>query len=91
MRERSFFGGRAATRLARVAPNPTTPHPLPAHERVVFLKALVTSPRIVVGEYTYYDDPDGATEFEHRNVLYGYGPNDWSSADTAPSPRAPAS
>lgn len=49
-------------------------HPLPAHERVVFLKPLVTSPKIVVGEYTYYDDPDGATGFEHRNVLYGYGP-----------------
>ncbi|MEU7799758.1 CatB-related O-acetyltransferase [Micromonospora arborensis] len=49
-------------------------HPLPAHERVAFLKPLVTSPKIVVGEYTYYDDPDGATGFEHRNVLYGYGP-----------------
>ncbi|MEV4495477.1 CatB-related O-acetyltransferase [Micromonospora arborensis] len=41
---------------------------------MVFLKPLVTSPKIVVGEYTYYDDPDGATGFEHRNVLYGYGP-----------------
>ncbi|WP_435873008.1 CatB-related O-acetyltransferase [Micromonospora arborensis] len=49
-------------------------HPVPAHERMVFLKPLVTSPKIVVGEYTYYDDPDGATGFEHRNVLYGYGP-----------------
>jgi virginiamycin A acetyltransferase len=29
---------------------------------------------IVVGEYTYYDDPDGATGFEDRNVLYAYGP-----------------
>lgn len=26
-----------------------------------------------MGEYTYYDDPDAATGFEHRNVLYGYG------------------
>ncbi|PXY28114.1 CatB-related O-acetyltransferase [Prauserella muralis] len=51
-----------------------TCHPLPAHERVVFLKPLVSSPTIVVGDYTYYDDPDGATEFEHRNVLYAYGP-----------------
>jgi virginiamycin A acetyltransferase len=49
-------------------------HPLPAHDRVVFLKPLVSSPQIVVGEYTYYDDPAGATEFEHRNVLYAYGP-----------------
>ncbi|GGW62071.1 CatB-related O-acetyltransferase [Streptomyces galilaeus] len=57
-----------------MTPDPATPHPLPAHERVVFLKPLVTSPSVVVGEYTYYDDPDGATEFEHRNVLYAYGP-----------------
>jgi len=57
-----------------VTPDPLTVHPLPAHERVVFLKPLVTSPKIVVGEYTYYDDPDDPTGFEHRNVLYGYGP-----------------
>ncbi|TWE22085.1 virginiamycin A acetyltransferase [Prauserella muralis] len=57
-----------------MTPDPMTCHPLPAHERVVFLKPLVSSPTIVVGDYTYYDDPDGATEFEHRNVLYAYGP-----------------
>ncbi|MBX6721709.1 MAG: CatB-related O-acetyltransferase [Dactylosporangium sp.] len=57
-----------------MTPDPMTVHPLPAHERVVFLKPLVTSPKIVVGEYTYYDDPDDPTGFEHRNVLYGYGP-----------------
>jgi virginiamycin A acetyltransferase len=51
-----------------------TLHPLSAHDRVVFLKPLVDSPKIVVGEYTYYDDPEGATGFEHRNVLYAYGP-----------------
>lgn len=57
-----------------MTPDPTTLHPLPAHERVVFLKPLVRSPNIVVGEYTYYDDPDDPTGFEQRNVLYGYGP-----------------
>lgn len=57
-----------------MSPDPTTVHPLPAHDRVVFLKPLVTSPTIAVGEYTYYDDPDHATDFEHRNVLYAYGP-----------------
>ncbi|MFJ8133331.1 CatB-related O-acetyltransferase [Streptomyces hydrogenans] len=57
-----------------MSPDPTTLHPLPAHDRVVFLKPLVTSPAITVGEYTYYDDPGGATDFEHRNVLYAYGP-----------------
>jgi virginiamycin A acetyltransferase len=57
-----------------LSPDPTAVHPLPAHDRVVFLKPLVTSPNIVVGEYTYYDDPAGATGFEHLNVLYAYGP-----------------
>ncbi|MFJ1752783.1 CatB-related O-acetyltransferase [Kitasatospora sp. NPDC088134] len=57
-----------------MTPDPTVLHPLPAHERVVFLKPLVTSPTVEVGEYTYYDDPDGATDFERRNVLYAYGP-----------------
>ncbi|MEV0081953.1 CatB-related O-acetyltransferase [Saccharopolyspora sp. NPDC050642] len=57
-----------------MTPDPATVHPLPDHERVVFLEPLVGSPKITVGEYTYYDDPGGATGFEHRNVLYGYGP-----------------
>ncbi|MYR41572.1 CatB-related O-acetyltransferase [Streptomyces sp. SID5910] len=57
-----------------MSPDPATLRPLPAHDRVVFLKPLITSPNITVGEYTYYDDPDGATEFERRNVLYAYGP-----------------
>ena len=57
-----------------MAPDPTTVHPLPAHERVVYLRPLISSPQIDVGAYTYYDDPEGATEFEHRNVLYAYGP-----------------
>jgi len=54
--------------------DPSVLHPLPEHERVVFLEPLITSPSIEVGEYTYYDDPDAATEFEWRNVLYAYGP-----------------
>ena len=42
----------------------------------VFLKPLITSPKIEVGEYTYYNDYDGggATSFETRNVLYTAGP-----------------
>ncbi|GAA3867074.1 CatB-related O-acetyltransferase [Saccharothrix violaceirubra] len=54
-------------------PDPTLLHPLAEHPRVVLLKPLVTAPTIEVGEYTYYDDPEYATEFETRNVLYGYG------------------
>lgn len=55
-------------------PDPATVRPMPAHERVVFLKPLIDSPKISIGDYTYYDDPEDATGFEHRNVLYDYGP-----------------
>lgn len=41
----------------------------------VFLKPLVTSPKIEVGEFTYYNDQwDDPTAFETRNVLYTAGP-----------------
>ncbi|WNV89831.1 CatB-related O-acetyltransferase [Umezawaea sp. Da 62-37] len=54
-------------------PDPNELHPLPDHPRVVLLKPLITSPNIEVGDFTYYDDPDHATHFERRNVLYSYG------------------
>jgi virginiamycin A acetyltransferase len=56
-----------------IAPSPDQLYPLPDHPRVVLLKPLVDSPNIEVGDYTYYDDPDDATQFERRNVLYSYG------------------
>jgi virginiamycin A acetyltransferase len=40
----------------------------------VFLKPLVTSPKIEIGEYTYYNDAEYAAAFETRNVLYTAGP-----------------
>ena len=40
-----------------IGPDPTVIHPIPNQPRVVFLKPLVTSPLIEVGEYSYYDDP----------------------------------
>ncbi|MFV2176433.1 hypothetical protein ACFHW2_02755 [Actinomadura sp. LOL_016] len=33
-----------------MSPDPMTVHPLPAHDRVVFLKPLVESPNIAVGD-----------------------------------------
>lgn len=40
----------------------------------VFLKPLIKSPKIEVGEFTYYNDSDDPTLFETRNVLYTAGP-----------------
>ena len=55
-------------------PSPNNLYPLPDIPRTVLLKPLVKNPQIEIGEYTYYDDPFHAEEFEHRNVLYNFGP-----------------
>jgi virginiamycin A acetyltransferase len=39
----------------------------------VFLKPLVTFPKIEVGEFTYYSDADDPALFETKNVLYTAG------------------
>ena len=56
------------------APDPTRLHPIAGQSRVVFLKPLVRDPRIDVGDYTYYDDPDDPEAFEREAVLYAFGP-----------------
>jgi len=53
-------------------PDPGNPHPKPGHPRVGFLKNFITRPNIVVGDHTYYDDPDGPERFQDHNVLYHY-------------------
>ncbi|HEY2200287.1 MAG TPA: CatB-related O-acetyltransferase [Solirubrobacteraceae bacterium] len=40
----------------------------------VFLKPLISSPKIEVGDYTYYNHAGDPTAFETRNVLYAAGP-----------------
>ncbi|MGG6134506.1 Vat family streptogramin A O-acetyltransferase [Pantoea allii] len=52
-------------------PNPANPHPLPGFPQVCFIKNTLRNPNIIVGDYTYYDDPLDAENFE-RNVLYHY-------------------
>lgn len=53
-------------------PNPATVYPMRAFPRVVYLKNVVTRPNIEVGDYSYYDDPEGGERFEERNVLYNF-------------------
>ena len=53
-------------------PDPATRHPLAGHPRVGFLRALVDAPNIEIGDYTYYDDPDGPEHFVERCVLHHY-------------------
>ncbi len=52
-------------------PNPADAHPLKGFAQVCYIKNTVTNPNIVIGDYTYYDDPDDSEGFE-RNVLYHF-------------------
>ena len=53
-------------------PDPADPHPVAGHERVGFLKPLVDHPQIEIGEYSYYDDPDGPERFVEACVGHLY-------------------
>lgn len=55
-------------------PDPDVRYPLPHTDRTIFLKPFIEAANIEVGDYTYFDDPDAATEFERNNVLYAFGP-----------------
>lgn len=52
-------------------PDPTNKHPMPGFPQVCFIKNTIKNERILVGDYTYYDDPENSEDFE-RNVLYHF-------------------
>lgn len=52
-------------------PNPNEKTPIPNVNQVGFLKNYITRENILVGDYTYYDDPNGPENFEN-NVLYHF-------------------
>lgn len=52
-------------------PNPNQVAPIEAAKQVTFLKNIIQSPNIIVGDYTYVDDPELARDFE-KNVLYHF-------------------
>lgn len=53
-------------------PDPNTIYPMDGFNRVCYLKNVIKSPNIIVGDYTYYDDPNAPEDFESKNVLYHY-------------------
>jgi virginiamycin A acetyltransferase len=52
-------------------PDPNVIFPLTGTQRLCFLKNIIKNPNIIVGDYTYYDDPEDVYNFEH-NVLYHF-------------------
>jgi len=58
--------------MTEIGPDPNRPDPIADQRRVCFIKNLIKSPKIIVGDYSYYDDPIAPENFE-KNVLYHYG------------------
>ncbi|MBP9752675.1 MAG: CatB-related O-acetyltransferase [Proteobacteria bacterium] len=52
-------------------PNPNTLYPIQNVDRTIFLKNIIQNPNIIVGDYTYYDDPTDIHNFK-KNVLYHF-------------------
>lgn len=52
-------------------PDKITPFPLLGYNRLCFLKNIIKSPNILVGDYTYYDDFEDVANFE-KNVKYHF-------------------
>lgn len=52
-------------------PSPDNKHPMEGFPQVCFIKNTVSNPNIIIGDYTYYDDPVDSEDFE-RNVLYHF-------------------
>lgn len=52
-------------------PDPENKEPMKGFPQVGYLKNFIKNENIIVGDYTYYDDPDGPENFE-KNVLYHF-------------------
>ena len=54
-----------------IGPDPNKIHPNEAIKQIVYIKNVITRPNIIVGDYTYYDDVNGAERFE-EHVTHHY-------------------
>jgi virginiamycin A acetyltransferase len=54
------------------APDPTIRHPIAGWKGTAYLRSVVKSPLIEVGDFSYYDDSRGPEHFEARCVRYHF-------------------
>ncbi|HIU10106.1 MAG TPA: Vat family streptogramin A O-acetyltransferase [Candidatus Avidehalobacter gallistercoris] len=54
-----------------LGPNPDAIHPNAALPSICYIKNVITRPTIIVGDYTYYDDPIDSENFE-SHVTHHY-------------------
>lgn len=52
--------------------NPDAVFPNEELKNLCYIKNVVKSPNIIIGDYTYYDDPVDSTAFEKNNVLFNW-------------------
>ncbi|WP_027184172.1 CatB-related O-acetyltransferase [Desulfovibrio inopinatus] len=52
-------------------PQPTSKHPMEGFPQVSFIKNYCSNPNVIIGDYTYYDDPNGPERF-FENILYHF-------------------
>jgi YVTN family beta-propeller protein len=64
----------ATDHVVQTVPTGNRPKGVAVAGNAIVLKPLVTSPKIEVGEFSYYNDADDPTLFETRNVQYTAGP-----------------
>lgn len=51
--------------------DPNDKHPMKGFPQICFIQNTISKPNIIIGDYTYYDDPEDSEGFE-RNVLYHF-------------------
>lgn len=52
--------------------NPDAVHPVEHLPNLCYIKNVVKSPNVFIGDYTYYDDPVDSTKFEEHCVLFNW-------------------
>ena len=69
-------------------PDPNSIYPNENVRQVVYIKNVITRPNIEVGDYTYYDDVNGAERFEeHVTHHYEFLGDRLITGNSAPSAR----
>lgn len=51
--------------------DPKEKHPMKGFPQICFIQNTVSNPNVIIGDYTYYDDPEDSEDFE-RNILYHF-------------------
>lgn len=51
-------------------PSPESVFPIEGAPRVCYLKNIINNPQIIIGDYTYYDDPEDVNNFEKKRFIF---------------------